>query len=107
MRACVLYVDPSTRLVGLSLRSYLVQPGVTVESCPVDRIGEVVENCKITTSHHMSGALLELPDQTVTFIHVSLHGMYEHASLSEDDAWRTSCVVFAEEPPEGAQSLPE
>lgn len=79
VRACVLYVDPSTRVVALSLRSYLVQPGARVDPWPVDRIGEVVENCKITTSHHMSGALLELPDQTVTFIHVSLHVMYRHA----------------------------
>lgn len=107
VRACVLYVDPSTRVVGLSLRSYLVQPGATVESCPVDRIGEVVENCKITASHHMSGALLELPDQTVTFIHVSVHGMYDLPFLSGEDAWRTSCVVFAEEAPERAQSLSE
>lgn len=83
VRACVLYVDPSTRMVGLSLRSYLVQPGATLELCPVDRVGEVVENCKITTSHHMSGALLELPDQTVTFIHVSRSGTlnkYDQAS---------------------------
>lgn len=79
VRACVLYVDPSTRVVGLSLRSYLVQPGARVDPYPVDRTGEVVENCKITTSHHMSGALLELPDQTVTFVHVSVHGMYRHA----------------------------
>lgn len=79
VRACVLYVEPSARVVSLSLRSYLVQPGARVDPCPVDRIGEVVENCKITTSHHMSGALLELPDQTVTFIHVSLHIMYRHA----------------------------
>lgn len=79
VRACVLYVDPTTRVVGLSLRSYLVQPGARVDPCPVDRIGEVVKHCKITTSHHMSGALLELPDQTVTFIHVSPHGMHRHA----------------------------
>lgn len=107
VRACVLYVDPSTRVVGLSLRSYLVQPGATVELCPVDRIGEVVENCKITASHHTSGALLELPDQTVVFIHVSLRGTYDQAVSSEEDAQGDSCLIFAEEPPEGAQSLPE
>lgn len=83
VRACVLYVDPSTRVVSLSLRSYLVQPGARVDPCPVDRIGEVVENCKITTSHHMSGALLELPDQTVTFIHRN-HLKEPKASLNEN-----------------------
>lgn len=107
VRACVLYVDPSTRVVGLSLRRYLVQPSATVEPCPVDRIGEVVENCKIATCHHMSGATLELPDQTLAFVHVSLHAMSEHASQGEEYAWGTSCVVFAEAPPKGAQSHPE
>ncbi|XP_041640703.1 protein RRP5 homolog [Cheilinus undulatus] len=71
VRACVLYVEPSTRLVGLSLRSYLVQPGRRVEASPAgrDRIGEVVKACKMTCMHHMSGAMLELPDKTVAFVH--------------------------------------
>lgn len=69
----MLYVEPTTRLVGLSLRSYLVQPGTTVEPTPAggERIGEVVEGCKMTTMHHMSGAMLELPDKTLAFVHVS------------------------------------
>uniref|UniRef100_A0A8C9Y0K1 Protein RRP5 homolog n=1 Tax=Sander lucioperca TaxID=283035 RepID=A0A8C9Y0K1_SANLU len=71
VRACVLYVEPSTRLVGLSLRSYLLQPGTRVDPSPAggDRIGEVVQNCKMTTMHHMSGAMLELPDKTLAFVH--------------------------------------
>lgn len=74
VRACVLYVEPSTRLVALSLRSYLLQPGIKVDPCPPggDRIGEVVKSCKMTAVHHMSGALLELPDKTMAFAHVSL-----------------------------------
>ncbi|XP_040003345.1 protein RRP5 homolog isoform X2 [Xiphias gladius] len=71
VRACVLYVEPSTRLVALSLRSYLVQPGKRLDSTPAggDRIGEVVKNCKMTTIHHMSGAMLELPGKTLAFVH--------------------------------------
>ncbi|XP_029924542.1 protein RRP5 homolog [Myripristis murdjan] len=71
VRACVLYVDPSTRLVGLSLRSYLIQPGTRVDTVPAggDRIGEVVQGCKVTTMHHMSGAMLQLPDNSMAFIH--------------------------------------
>ncbi|CAK6962864.1 protein RRP5 homolog [Scomber scombrus] len=71
VRACLLYVEPSTRLVGLSLRSYLVQPGSRVEPSPAcgDRIGEVVNSCKVTSMHHMSGAMLELPDKTPAFVH--------------------------------------
>ncbi|KAE8300915.1 Protein RRP5-like protein NF-kappa-B-binding protein [Larimichthys crocea] len=71
VRACVLYVEPSTRLVALSLRSYLLQPGAKVDPLPSggDRIGEVVKDCKMTAMHHMSGAMLELPDKTKAFVH--------------------------------------
>lgn len=69
--ACVLYVEPSTRLVALSLRSYLIQLGTRVDTSPAggDRIGEVVKDCKMTSMHHMSGAMLELPDKTPAFVH--------------------------------------
>ncbi|XP_054459743.1 protein RRP5 homolog [Anoplopoma fimbria] len=71
VRACVLYVEPSTRLVGLSLRSFLLQPGARIDTAPAggDRIGEVVKDCKMVAMHHMSGAMVELPDQTLAFVH--------------------------------------
>ncbi|XP_034544205.1 protein RRP5 homolog isoform X2 [Notolabrus celidotus] len=71
VHACVLYVEPSTRLIGLSLRSYLVQPGAVVEHSPAggDRIGEVVKDCKMTSMHFTSGAVLELPGKTLAFVH--------------------------------------
>nr|XP_040042477.1 protein RRP5 homolog isoform X1 [Gasterosteus aculeatus aculeatus]XP_040042479.1 protein RRP5 homolog isoform X1 [Gasterosteus aculeatus aculeatus] len=71
VRACVLYVEPSTRLLGLSLRSYLVQPGARLEHAPAggERIGEVVKDCKVVATHHMSGAMVVLPDKTLTFAH--------------------------------------
>ncbi|XP_030288280.1 protein RRP5 homolog isoform X1 [Sparus aurata] len=71
VQARVLYVELSTRLVALSLRSYLVQAGSVVDPSPAagDRIGEVVKDCKMTTMHHMSGAMLELPDETMAFVH--------------------------------------
>lgn len=72
----MLYVEPSTRLVGLSLRSYLLKPGSIIDPTPAggDRIGEVVKGCKMIAVHHMSGAVLELPDQTLAFAHVSQDG---------------------------------
>ncbi|XP_054634148.1 protein RRP5 homolog isoform X2 [Dunckerocampus dactyliophorus] len=71
VQARVLYVEPSTRLIGMSLRSYLVQPETRIITTPAcgDRIGEVVKDCKITSVHHMSGAMLELPDGTLAFVH--------------------------------------
>uniref|UniRef100_A0A674BPX8 Protein RRP5 homolog n=1 Tax=Salmo trutta TaxID=8032 RepID=A0A674BPX8_SALTR len=69
LKACVLYVEPSTRLVGLSLRSHLLQPGGDVDLVATERIGEVAHGCKMTALHHLSGAMLKLPDQTVVFVH--------------------------------------
>uniref|UniRef100_UPI003AB019B0 protein RRP5 homolog isoform X1 n=1 Tax=Centroberyx gerrardi TaxID=166262 RepID=UPI003AB019B0 len=85
VRACLLYVEPSARLVGLSLRSYLVQPGTRLDTTPTggDRIGEVVSSCKMTTMHHMSGAVLELPDKTLVFVH-RRHLKESHAPPNEN-----------------------
>lgn len=76
MQACVLYLEPSTRLIGLSLRSFLVQAGAgTDPPLPaVDRVGEVVKECKMTAMHHMSGAMFKLADKTPAFAHVSKAG---------------------------------
>lgn len=71
VRARVLYVEPATRLVGLSLRGFLTDPGASVRPAAAggDRIGEVVTDCKVVAMHHMSGATLQLPDQTLAFVH--------------------------------------
>ncbi|KAJ8001870.1 hypothetical protein DPEC_G00173890 [Dallia pectoralis] len=69
VKACVLYVEPSTHLVGLSLRNHLLRPGTDLELVATERVGEVVHGCKMTALHHLSGAILELPDQTQAFVH--------------------------------------
>ncbi|XP_067114996.1 protein RRP5 homolog isoform X2 [Osmerus mordax] len=67
--ACVLYLEPSSRLLGLSLRSHILQPEGDLTQVTSDRIGEVLEGCKMTSLHHYSGAILELPDSTQGFAH--------------------------------------
>ncbi|XP_076146093.1 protein RRP5 homolog [Alosa pseudoharengus] len=68
--ARVLYVEPSTRQVGLSLRSHLLPPGGSVlESVQSERVGEVLHGCKVAAVHFHSGAILELPDGTKAFGH--------------------------------------
>ncbi|KAF6716045.1 RRP5-like protein [Oryzias melastigma] len=71
VQACVLYVEPSTRLVGLTLRRYLLQPGSGIDPVPAgrDRVGEVLKGCKMVAMHHLSGAVLELPDGSRAFVH--------------------------------------
>ncbi|KAM4603795.1 protein RRP5 homolog isoform 1-T2 [Polymixia lowei] len=84
LEACVLYIEPSTRLVALSLRSYLLKPGTEVDTTPAggDCIGEVVKGCKMTAMHHLSGATLELPDKTVVFVH-RYHLKESYAQVNE------------------------
>uniref|UniRef100_A0A674BQB2 Protein RRP5 homolog n=1 Tax=Salmo trutta TaxID=8032 RepID=A0A674BQB2_SALTR len=77
LKACVLYVEPSTRLVGLSLRSHLLQPGGDVDLVATERIGEVAHGCKMTALHHLSGAMLKLPDQTLRFSRLQRNHMKE------------------------------
>ena len=86
VQACVLYIEPVTRLVALSLRRHLLAPGSLVDLAPAggDRIGEVVDGCRVTSMHNMSGALLELPDQTRAFVHVS--------GLPADQGLLTACT---------------
>uniref|UniRef100_A0A3B3ZW78 S1 motif domain-containing protein n=1 Tax=Periophthalmus magnuspinnatus TaxID=409849 RepID=A0A3B3ZW78_9GOBI len=86
VRACVLYVDPTTRLIGLSLRNYLVVPGTRVDTGHPGgiQIGQVVKNCKMTALHHASGGILELPDNMQAFVHQKYH-MKEHNALANEN----------------------
>ncbi|XP_051559208.1 protein RRP5 homolog [Myxocyprinus asiaticus] len=66
----ILYVEPSTRLVSLSLRSHLLPPGGDVlDTLMSERVGEVVQSCLMTAVHHHSGALMQMPDGTTAFVH--------------------------------------
>uniref|UniRef100_A0A3Q4N724 Programmed cell death 11 n=1 Tax=Neolamprologus brichardi TaxID=32507 RepID=A0A3Q4N724_NEOBR len=71
VNARVLYIEPQTRLVGMSLRSHLIHLETGIEPFPAgrERIGEVVKECKMTAMHHLSGGVLELPDKTLAFVH--------------------------------------
>lgn len=87
VRACVLYVEPTTRLVGLSLRSYLLVPGTRVDTIYPSglQIGQVLKNCKMITLHHSSGAILDLPDKTQAFVHKN-HMKESNAPSNENRA---------------------
>ncbi|XP_030586460.1 protein RRP5 homolog isoform X2 [Archocentrus centrarchus] len=71
VKARVLYIEPYTRLVGMSLRSHLIHLETGIDLVPAggERIGDVVKDCKMTAIHHMSGAMLELPDKMLAFVH--------------------------------------
>ncbi|KAF4118411.1 protein RRP5 homolog [Onychostoma macrolepis] len=69
----VLYVEPSTRHVGLSLRRHLLPPGGAVlDEVSSEQVSKVVQGCKMTALHHRSGALMKMPDGTTVFVHKNL-----------------------------------
>lgn len=71
--ARVLHVEPSTRHVSLSLRSHLLPPGgALLDECISQRVGEVVQGCKMTDLHYHSGAMMKMPDGTMAFVHKNL-----------------------------------
>lgn len=71
--ARVLYVQPSTRQVGLSLRSHLLPPGSAMLDLHFsERVGEVVQDCQMTCLHQHSGALMKMLDGTRAFVHRNL-----------------------------------
>lgn len=71
--ARVLHVEPSTRHVSLSLRSHLLPPGGAVlDVFNSERMGEVVQGCKVTDLHYHSGAVIKMPDGTTAFVHKNL-----------------------------------
>lgn len=71
--ARILYVQPSTRQVGLSLRSHLLPPGGAVLDLHFsERVGEVVQGCQMTSLHHYSGALMKMLDGSRAFVHRNL-----------------------------------
>uniref|UniRef100_A0A3Q2R2T8 Protein RRP5 homolog n=1 Tax=Fundulus heteroclitus TaxID=8078 RepID=A0A3Q2R2T8_FUNHE len=93
VRARVLYVEPSSRLIGLSLRGHLLQPGSDVSPAPPDgdRVGEVVRECRVTALHHMSGAVVELPDKSRAFAHVSKGAGDRCGRCGDPDPHRRFC----------------
>ncbi|KAL2086750.1 hypothetical protein ACEWY4_017809 [Coilia grayii] len=68
--ARVLYVDPTNKKVALTLRSHLLPPGGSVlDRVQSERVGDVVQGCKVATVHYHAGAILDLPDGTQAFAH--------------------------------------
>uniref|UniRef100_A0A9J7X0S5 Protein RRP5 homolog n=1 Tax=Cyprinus carpio carpio TaxID=630221 RepID=A0A9J7X0S5_CYPCA len=79
--ARVLYVEPSTRHVGLSLRSHLLPPGGAVlDDISSERVSEVVQGCKMSALHYHSGALMKMPDGTTVFVHGTVMDLQKHGA---------------------------
>ncbi|XP_078499820.1 protein RRP5 homolog isoform X1 [Lissotriton helveticus] len=70
VKACIIYVHPETKVIGLTLRQPFLQPGNSLRQLSSERIGDVVEHCPVKYFHKKSGALFELDGGILAFAHL-------------------------------------
>nr|XP_014427885.1 protein RRP5 homolog [Pelodiscus sinensis] len=67
VKACVLSVHPTSKVVRLTLRQSFLQPGGVLSQLSSGRIGTVVEEAVVKSFHPKAGAVFELDDGTLAF----------------------------------------
>ncbi|NWI94082.1 RRP5 protein, partial [Pitta sordida] len=67
VKACVLSVHPSSKVVRLTLRPAFLHPGGSPNQLSSDRMGAVVEESTVKAFYKQFGALFELDDGTLAF----------------------------------------
>lgn len=71
MKACILSVHPTSKVVRLTLRQSFLNPGGSPNQLSNDRIGAVVEESTVKAFYKQFGAIFELDDGTHAFARVS------------------------------------
>ncbi|XP_066475340.1 protein RRP5 homolog [Tiliqua scincoides] len=70
VKACILFIKPTSKAVRLSLRPVFLRPGTQLSQLSSDRIGMVVEDLEVMAFHKKAGVTFRLDDGTVAFAHV-------------------------------------
>ncbi|XP_063291098.1 protein RRP5 homolog [Pelobates fuscus] len=78
VKACILWVDPSSKNIRLTLRQSLIQPGTLLRQLSSSLTGSVLENCTVKALFKSVGALLELNGDTMGFA-------FKHQLLSKEE----------------------
>ncbi|CAN0007892.1 unnamed protein product [Lampetra fluviatilis] len=95
VKVCVLHVMPSSKLIGLSTLPALLQPGKPVSDPIGFTIGDVFEDCAISSFLTGSGILLVLPNGSSAFVHVKQISDKERQFLSEDSKHKCRIIGFS------------
>ncbi|NXC44670.1 RRP5 protein, partial [Penelope pileata] len=89
VKACILSVHPTSKVVRLTLRQAFLHPGGSPKQLSGDRIGAVVEESTVKDFHKHFGAVFELDDGTLAFARL------KHLSKSRKSfkpaAFKTGC----------------
>ncbi|KAM6105149.1 LOW QUALITY PROTEIN: protein RRP5 homolog [Pterocles gutturalis] len=67
MKACILSIHPTSKVVRLTLRQAFLHPGGSPKQLSNDRMGAVVEESTVKAFYKQFGAVLELDDGTLAF----------------------------------------
>eukprot|EP00079_Xenopus_tropicalis_P016710 XP_004915908.1 PREDICTED: protein RRP5 homolog [Xenopus tropicalis] len=67
VKACILWLDPSTKSIRLTLRQCFQQPGNPLPQLTSDWVGSVLENCMVQTLVRNAGAIFELDGGNLGF----------------------------------------
>ncbi|XP_054019547.1 protein RRP5 homolog [Dryobates pubescens] len=67
MKACILSVHPTSKVVHLTLRQAFLHPGGSPNQLSSDRMGAVVEESTVKAFYKQFGAIFELDDGTLAF----------------------------------------
>ncbi|NXT27330.1 RRP5 protein, partial [Syrrhaptes paradoxus] len=67
VKACILSVHPTSKVVRLTLRQAFLHPGGSPNQLSNDRMGAVVEESTVKAFYKQFGAVLELDDGTLAF----------------------------------------
>uniref|UniRef100_A0A672TTY3 Protein RRP5 homolog n=1 Tax=Strigops habroptila TaxID=2489341 RepID=A0A672TTY3_STRHB len=67
VKACILSINPTSKVVRLTLRQAFLHPGGSPNQVSNDRIGAVVEESTVKAFYKQFGAIFELDDGTLAF----------------------------------------
>ncbi|XP_069755491.1 protein RRP5 homolog [Narcine bancroftii] len=102
VKACVLYVQPDSKTVHLTLRPVFLKPGMVVRQPSRPPIGEVLDQCTVLCYHKGAGVTFQLQDGSFAYsraFHLSDTKMTSMASVFREGT-KHQCRVIDHSPME-------
>ncbi|XP_064320140.1 protein RRP5 homolog isoform X2 [Phalacrocorax carbo] len=89
VKACILSVHPTSKVVRLTLRQAFLHPGGSPNQLSNDRMGAVVEESTVKAFYKQFGAVFELDDGTLAF--ARLKHLSKNRKSFKPGAFKTGC----------------
>ncbi|NXA52839.1 RRP5 protein, partial [Nothocercus julius] len=89
VKACILSIQPASKLVRLTLRQTFLQPGGSPNQISSDRMGAVVEESTVKAFFKQFGAIFELDDGSLAY--ARLKHLSKTRKSFKPAAFRTGC----------------